>query len=176
MWFSCSNLWGSMTTKLQEVRVVAAFSLCVICLLVMCAYVYHWRTEAHGPNVVVLSGSAMWWGKEKGKITFLKAILRIQWTSSNVTLRFIILMDMDNAPAAFQRSMEEILPLLGWRPVLYSKIMSSHWDVCRGLSSATVPTKCKLFRKEVRYVERLVSADRVQINPKGHWSHPGLEG
>lgn len=28
------------------------------------------------------------------------------------------------------------------------------------------PTKCELFRKEVRYVGRLVSADGVRLDPK----------
>lgn len=86
-----------------------------------------------------------------------------------------------NAPAAFQRSMEEMLISLRDEcciPYLddilcYSKSFSDH--VCavrcvlRALQRHGVklrPTKCELFKSEVRYVGRLVSADGVRVDPK----------
>lgn len=86
-----------------------------------------------------------------------------------------------NAPAAFQRSMEEMLISLQDEcciPYLddilcYSKSFSDH--VCavrlvlRALQCHGVklrPTKCKVFKSEVRYVGRLVSADGVRMDPK----------
>lgn len=85
-----------------------------------------------------------------------------------------------NAPAAFQRSMEMLDSLRDSRciPYLddilcYSKSFTEHVEgvhsVLRALQSHGVklwPTKCELFKWEVRYVGRLVSADRVRIDPK----------
>lgn len=88
---------------------------------------------------------------------------------------------LSNAPAAFQRSMEEVLYSLRDEcciPYLddilcYSKTFEEHVDslrrVLRVLHLHGVklrPAKCKFFRKEVRYVGRLVSADGVRIDPK----------
>ena len=88
---------------------------------------------------------------------------------------------LSNAPAAFQRSMEEMLDSLRDNcciPYLddilcYSDSFTSHVEgvrqVLRALQSHGVklrPTKCELFQKEVRYVGRLVSADGVRIDPK----------
>lgn len=88
---------------------------------------------------------------------------------------------LSNAPAAFQRSMEEMLDSLRDNfciPYLddilcYSDSFTSHVEgvrqVLRALQSHGVklrPTKCELFQKEVRYVGRLVSADGVSIDPK----------
>lgn len=92
-----------------------------------------------------------------------------------------ILFGLSNAPAAFQRSMEEVLDSLRDEcciPYLddilcYSKTFEEHVDslrrVLRVLHLHGVklrPAKCKVFRKEVRYVGRLVSADGVRIDPK----------
>lgn len=88
---------------------------------------------------------------------------------------------LSNAPAAFQRSMEEMLDSLHdncFIPYLddilcYSKSFTDHVEgvcrVLRALKSHGVklrPTKCELFRREVRYVGRLISADGVRIDPK----------
>lgn len=88
---------------------------------------------------------------------------------------------LSNAPAAFQRSMEEMLTSLRDEcciPYLddilcYSKTFEDHVEVIRRVLRALQrhgvklrPTKCELFRKEVRYVGRLVSADGVRIDPK----------
>lgn len=55
----------------------------------------------------------------------------------------------------------------------YAKTFEDHVEglrrVLRALQHHSVklrPTKCELFRKEVRYVGRLVSADGVRIDPK----------
>ncbi|KAF0037936.1 hypothetical protein F2P81_010810 [Scophthalmus maximus] len=88
---------------------------------------------------------------------------------------------LSNAPAAFQRSMEEMLISLSDEyciPYLddvlcYAKTFEDHVEVLtrvlRALQHHSVklrPTKCELFKKEVRYVGRLVSADGVRIDPK----------
>ena len=88
---------------------------------------------------------------------------------------------LSNAPAAFQRSMEEMLGPLrddSCLPYLddvlcYAKTFDEHVEgvrkVLRALQRHGVklrPEKCELFRREVRYVGRLVSAQGVRIDPK----------
>ncbi|RXN31420.1 Retrovirus-related Pol poly from transposon [Labeo rohita] len=88
---------------------------------------------------------------------------------------------LSNAPAAFQRSMEEMLDSLRDEcciPYLddilcYAKTFEEHVEsmrrVLRALQHHGVklkPEKCELFRSEVRYVGRLVSAEGVRIDPK----------
>ncbi|RXN39630.1 Retrovirus-related Pol poly from transposon [Labeo rohita] len=88
---------------------------------------------------------------------------------------------LSNAPAAFQRSMEEMLDTLRDEcciPYLddvlcYAKTFDEHVEgvrkVLRALQKHGVklrPEKCELFRSEVRYVGRLVSAQGVRIDPK----------
>ena len=88
---------------------------------------------------------------------------------------------LSNAPAAFQRSMEEMLDSLRdicCIPYLddvlaYSKTFEDHVEVLRQVLRALQrhgvklrPNKCELFRKEVRYVGKLVSADGVRLDPK----------
>ncbi len=83
--------------------------------------------------------------------------------------------------AAFQRSMEEMLTPLHDEcciPYLddilcYARTFEDHVEglrkVLRALQSHRVklrPTKCDLFKQEVRYVGRLVSAEGVRIDPK----------
>ena len=88
---------------------------------------------------------------------------------------------LSNAPAAFQRSMEEMLDTLRDEcciPYLddvlcFSKSFHEHVQVLRRVLQALQhhgvklkPEKCELFREEVRYVGRLVSADGVRVDPK----------
>ncbi|KAK7880665.1 hypothetical protein WMY93_032696 [Mugilogobius chulae] len=88
---------------------------------------------------------------------------------------------LSNAPAAFQRSMEEMLNTLRddcCIPYLddilcYSKSFTEHVEAVRKVLRALQrhgvklrPTKCELFKAEVRYVGRLVSANGVRIDPK----------
>ncbi|KAI3359935.1 hypothetical protein L3Q82_014286 [Scortum barcoo] len=88
---------------------------------------------------------------------------------------------LTNAPAAFQHSMEEMLSPLCDEcciPYLddilcYAHTFEEHVEwlrkVLRALQSHGVklrPKKCNLFRQEVRYVGRLVSAEGVCIDPK----------
>lgn len=88
---------------------------------------------------------------------------------------------LSNAPAAFQRSMEEMLDTLRDEcciPYLddvlcFSRSFEEHVEVLRRVLRALQhhgvklrPEKCELFRKEVRYVGRLVSADGVRVDPK----------
>lgn len=88
---------------------------------------------------------------------------------------------LSNAPAAFQRSMEEMLNTLRddcCIPYLddilcYSKTFADHVEalrkVLRALQQHGVklrPTKCELLKAEVRYVGRLVSANGVRVDPK----------
>lgn len=88
---------------------------------------------------------------------------------------------LSNAPAAFQRSMEEMLDTLRDEcciPYLddvlcFSKSFDEHVQVLQKVLQALQrhgvklkPAKCELFRKEVRYVGRLVSADGVKVDPK----------
>lgn len=88
---------------------------------------------------------------------------------------------LSNAPAAFQRSMEEMLDSLRDNcciPYLddilcYAPTFEEHVEgvrqVLRALQRHGVklrPEKCELFCKEVRYVGRLVSAEGVRIDPK----------
>ncbi len=88
---------------------------------------------------------------------------------------------LTNAPAAFQRSMEEMLDSLRDEcciPYLddilcYAKTFEEHVEVLRKVLQALQrhgvklrPTKCEMFKKEVRYVGRLVSDKGVRIDPK----------
>ncbi|XP_061817764.1 uncharacterized protein [Nerophis lumbriciformis] len=88
---------------------------------------------------------------------------------------------LTNAPAAFQRSMEEMLAPLRDEcciPYLddilcFAKTFEDHIEVLRKVLRALQthgvklrPTKCDLFKNEVRYVGRLVSAEGVRIDPK----------
>lgn len=88
---------------------------------------------------------------------------------------------LSNAPAAFQRSMEEMLNSLRDEcciPYLddilcYSKTFEEHVEgvckVLRALQKHGVklrPEKCEMFRKQVRYVGRLVSEKGVHIDPR----------
>lgn len=88
---------------------------------------------------------------------------------------------LSNAPAAFQRSMEEMLSSLRDEcciPYLddvlcYAKTFEDHVQVLRHILQALQrhgvklrAAKCELFKKEVRYVGRLVSAEGVRIDPK----------
>lgn len=88
---------------------------------------------------------------------------------------------LSNAPAAFQRSMEEMLNSIRDKcciPYLddilcYSRTFEEHVEsvrkVLRALQNHGVklrPEKCELFRRQIRYVARLVSADGVHIDPK----------
>lgn len=83
---------------------------------------------------------------------------------------------LTNAPAAFQRSMEEMLDTLRDEcciPTLddvlcFSWSLEEHvevlWHVLQDLQRHGVKLrleKCELFRKEVRYVGRLVSENGV---------------
>lgn len=88
---------------------------------------------------------------------------------------------LSNAPAAFQRSMEEMLGSLRDEcciPYLddllcYSRSFNDHVEVVRKVLQALQQhgvklraEKCEMFRKEVRYVGRLVSAEGVRVDPK----------
>lgn len=88
---------------------------------------------------------------------------------------------LTNAPAAFQRSVEEMLDTLRDEcciPYLddvlcFSQSFEEHVNVLRWVLQALQchgvklrPEKCELFRKEVRYVGRLVSENGVRVDPK----------
>ncbi|KAL0199247.1 hypothetical protein M9458_007787, partial [Cirrhinus mrigala] len=88
---------------------------------------------------------------------------------------------LSNAPAAFQRSMEEMLESIRDECCLpylddvlcFAKSFEEHVEklrvVFRVLRQHGVklrPTKCELFKQEVRYLGRLVSADGVRVDTK----------
>lgn len=88
---------------------------------------------------------------------------------------------LSNAPAAFQRSMEEMLGPLRDEcciPYLddvlcYAKSFELHVEAIRKVLQALQrhgvklrPEKCELFKQEVRYVGRLVSAEGVRVDPR----------
>lgn len=88
---------------------------------------------------------------------------------------------LSNAPAAFQRSMEGMLDSLREEcciPYLddvlcYAKSFEEHIEsltrVLRALRCHGVklkPEKYEMFRREVRYVGHLVSAEGVRVDPK----------
>lgn len=97
---------------------------------------------------------------------------------------------LSNAPATFQRSMEEMLNSLRDEciPYLddvlcYAKTFEAHVEVLRRILRALQfygvklrPTKCELFKREVRYVGRLVSADGVRLDPKDLEAIQALRG
>lgn len=86
---------------------------------------------------------------------------------------------LSNAPAAFQRSMKEMLgplrdnyciPYLD-DTLCFAKTFDEHVEALRKVLQALQkhgvklrPSKCELFRHEVRYVGRLVSAAGVKID------------
>lgn len=88
---------------------------------------------------------------------------------------------LSNAPAAFQQSMEEMLESIRDECCLpylddvlcFVKSFEKHVEklrfVFRVLRQNGVKlhsTKCELFKQEVWYLGRLVSADRVRLDPK----------
>ncbi len=88
---------------------------------------------------------------------------------------------LSNAPAAFQRSMEEMLDSLRDEcciPYLddvlcYARSFEEHVETIRCVLKALQchgvklkPEKCEMFRSEVRYVGHLVSSEGVRVDPK----------
>ena len=87
-----------------------------------------------------------------------------------------------NAPGAFQRLMEGCLEGIRdevWTPylddvIVYSKSFMEHIEhlrkvLCRLRESGVKlkPRKCKLFRKEVSFLRRVVSANGYRLDPTG---------
>lgn len=89
-------------------------------------------------------------------------------------------MGLCNAPATFQRAMQLVLRGLTWNQVLVYLddvvILGKNFDHCiEGLREALLrfrahslklkPKKCQLFRHEVEFLGKLVSADGIKIAP-----------
>lgn len=87
---------------------------------------------------------------------------------------------LTSAPSTFERLMEKVLRGLHWKSVLiylddivvFSNTISQHLDrleeVLQRLEAANLklkPTKCELFKKEVKYLGHVVSAEGVKTDP-----------
>lgn len=88
---------------------------------------------------------------------------------------------LTSAPSTFERLMEKVLRGLHWKSVLiylddiviFSSTVSQHLDrlelVLQRLEAANLklkPSKCELFKREVKYLGHVVSADGVKTDPE----------